>query len=220
MAFPESDLDRLAELLSAPGRDDGPLPLDAIQGLFCAVESAPQPIPRERWLPAILGPGHEFAKDQDALEATALLTRFHDATAESLNAGEGFDLVLYQTEEGGEDLAIWCEGYLMGVELAEPGWDDAADPDEVGEMLHAFVVLSGRAKEFALADGEPWMEAEEEKRLLAELGASLMGQVLDNRAYWFEKNIPGTVRRDAPKVGRNDACPCGSGKKFKNCHGA
>ena len=23
----------------------------------------------------------------------------------------------------------------------------------------------------------------------------------------------------APKVGRNDLCPCGSGKKFKNCHG-
>ena len=22
-----------------------------------------------------------------------------------------------------------------------------------------------------------------------------------------------------PKVGRNDPCPCGSGKKFKNCHG-
>ena len=29
-----------------------------------------------------------------------------------------------------------------------------------------------------------------------------------------------TIRRDLPKVGRNDPCPCGSGKKFKNCHGA
>jgi preprotein translocase subunit SecA len=28
-----------------------------------------------------------------------------------------------------------------------------------------------------------------------------------------------TIRRDMPKVGRNDPCPCGSGKKFKNCHG-
>ena len=26
-----------------------------------------------------------------------------------------------------------------------------------------------------------------------------------------------TVRRDAPKIGRNDDCPCGSGKKYKNC---
>lgn len=29
-----------------------------------------------------------------------------------------------------------------------------------------------------------------------------------------------TVKRDAPKVGRNEPCPCGSGKKFKQCHGA
>jgi len=31
---------------------------------------------------------------------------------------------------------------------------------------------------------------------------------------------PSTVRRDADKVGRNDPCPCGSGKKYKKCHGA
>jgi preprotein translocase SecA subunit len=31
---------------------------------------------------------------------------------------------------------------------------------------------------------------------------------------------PVTVRRDGSKVGRNDPCPCGSGKKYKKCHGA
>ncbi len=29
-----------------------------------------------------------------------------------------------------------------------------------------------------------------------------------------------TIQRQAPKVGRNDPCPCGSGKKYKKCHGA
>ncbi|MBK7797603.1 MAG: preprotein translocase subunit SecA [Saprospiraceae bacterium] len=29
-----------------------------------------------------------------------------------------------------------------------------------------------------------------------------------------------TVRNSGPKIGRNDVCPCGSGKKYKNCHGA
>ena len=29
-----------------------------------------------------------------------------------------------------------------------------------------------------------------------------------------------TVRREGKKVGRNDPCPCGSGKKYKRCHGA
>lgn len=34
-----------------------------------------------------------------------------------------------------------------------------------------------------------------------------------------DKHKGNTVRRDYPKVGRNDQCPCKSGKKYKNCHG-
>ncbi|MFA7559117.1 MAG: preprotein translocase subunit SecA [Sphaerochaeta sp.] len=35
-----------------------------------------------------------------------------------------------------------------------------------------------------------------------------------------KENRVTTVRRDNPKVGRNDPCPCGSGKKYKHCHGS
>jgi preprotein translocase subunit SecA len=35
-----------------------------------------------------------------------------------------------------------------------------------------------------------------------------------------DEKSPQTLRREADKVGRNDICPCGSGKKFKKCHGA
>ncbi|MBQ1630534.1 MAG: SEC-C domain-containing protein, partial [Firmicutes bacterium] len=34
-----------------------------------------------------------------------------------------------------------------------------------------------------------------------------------------EARKPETFRRQQPKIGRNDPCPCGSGKKYKNCHG-
>ena len=39
--------------------------------------------------------------------------------------------------------------------------------------------------------------------------------------YFYDGKMvgPGQVRRDAPKVGRNDPCPCGSGKKYKKCCG-
>ena len=32
-------------------------------------------------------------------------------------------------------------------------------------------------------------------------------------------NVDRTIRNEGPKIGRNDPCPCGSGKKYKNCHG-
>lgn len=34
-----------------------------------------------------------------------------------------------------------------------------------------------------------------------------------------DHDLPETFVREAPKVGRNDPCPCGSGKKFKKCCG-
>ncbi len=42
----------------------------------------------------------------------------------------------------------------------------------------------------------------------------------DGRWYYLDgEHKTETVRRETPKVGRNDPCPCGSGKKFKKCCG-
>jgi SEC-C motif-containing protein len=44
----------------------------------------------------------------------------------------------------------------------------------------------------------------------------------DGKWYYVDGQIVGNgpLRRSSPKVGRNDPCPCGSGKKFKKCCGA
>jgi uncharacterized protein len=48
------------------------------------------------------------------------------------------------------------------------------------------------------------------------LGESVMAIM----EWWLPIRKAGsTVRRGEPKVGRNDLCPCGSGKKFKKCCG-
>ena len=41
----------------------------------------------------------------------------------------------------------------------------------------------------------------------------------ENQWYFSDGNPvkPATVKRTSPKVGRNDPCPCGSGKKYKKC---
>ena len=42
---------------------------------------------------------------------------------------------------------------------------------------------------------------------------------VDNGERIKESDVDRTIRNEGPKVGRNDPCPCGSGKKYKNCHG-
>ena len=218
--FTDADLDRLERYLQAEERIEDTLPADAIQGLLAAVVSAPAPIPAERWRAWVLGENATFADDAERSEVEGLLDRFLEATARQLNEDDGFDFVLYGEEGSEDEFAGWCEGYLMGVELAEPGWAEAADDDQVEEMLLPFFVLSGRWKEARAEAGEPELTEREERELAEDMREVLADTVLANRRYWFEHNIPATHRRAEPKVGRNDPCPCGSGRKYKNCHGA
>ena len=39
------------------------------------------------------------------------------------------------------------------------------------------------------------------------------------KALYLEQKKSGTIRREGKKIGRNDPCPCGSGKKYKQCCG-
>jgi uncharacterized protein len=214
-----ADLDRLEALLSAEHLQDS-MTLDALQGLFCAVASAPSPIPQEAWLAAALGE-HTFASADEQREVSDLITRFCNDTGRELAAEEGLDVLSYPAEEGEEELAVWCEGYLVGVALAEPDWYTAGDEETVDELLFPFLALSGRLKEHALETGEPWEEGKAEAKLMADARASFYDTVEEAWRYWFDLRINRVPqKREGAKVGRNDPCPCGSGKKFKACCGA
>lgn len=76
-------------------------------------------------------------------------------------------------------------------------------------------------------------ESDEERELVATLDREsplatlddameeLVAAVADLQDLTHEQRYKvGTVKREAPKVGRNDPCPCASGRKFKHCHGA
>jgi preprotein translocase subunit SecA len=71
-------------------------------------------------------------------------------------------------------------------------------------------------------------EEERQRKLLAALQAqhaevqSVLGsnESEANEAAAAERPAPGTQVRGERKVGRNEPCPCGSGRKYKQCHGA
>ena len=87
------------------------------------------------------------------------------------------------------------------------------------ERLFPLMVLTGEAESAAREHGEPWPEGEEREQMLADCEDDLPQAVADIYNFWRAKRSIGMVRRDAPKVGRNDECPCGSGKKYKFCCG-
>jgi preprotein translocase SecA subunit len=61
---------------------------------------------------------------------------------------------------------------------------------------------------------------QEDAQRIAPRPLPLQRQVMIHGGVAVQAAQPVQIKHEAPKVGRNDPCPCGSGKKFKRCHGA
>jgi uncharacterized protein len=232
----DAELDRLETLLGDAALPDA-MRLDETQGYLCAALAGPQPIPQADWLAEVLG-GDEALETEAGREAAELLRRFSTALESELAAGTPPVLLLYakdDDENGPSDYVPWCQAYLAGVDAAEEDWfeflgedesDDTEDEEvseEIGyldERLFPLMVLTGEAEAAAREHGEEWPDSEERSQMEEECADDLPQAVADIYRFWAAKRGTPTIRRDEPKVGRNDPCPCGSGKKFKQCCGA
>jgi len=229
----DEQLDRLETLLDDPALSEA-MRLDEIQGYLCAALSGPQAIPEDDWLADVLG-SEEALESEAGREAAELLRAFAVALEAELVAGEPPVLLLYpknDDEDSPSDYLPWCQAYLAGVDAAEEDWfealgeEDAEDDEEIrdeitylDERLFPLMVLTGEAESAAREHGEEWPEDEELDQVNNECEEDLPQAVTDIYRFWLAKRGNQTIRRDEPKVGRNDPCPCGSGKKFKQCCG-
>ena len=220
----EQEMDRLENLLASDAFKNEAMTLDILQGFLCAVLSGPEAIPSSVWMPLVLGESPEYESAEQAEEVASLVMKFHDAVASALSSGEDFDLFLYGLEDNPEqlDYAAWCEGYVYGAQIGELNWFEAAGefaPD-LSEKMEVFFMLSGMLKEDAEKNREPWLSSKEEEKALAKAEEEFPATIHDIYRFWqAQRNSPAQVRRESPKVGRNDPCSCGSGKKFKQCCG-
>jgi uncharacterized protein len=219
----DSELDRLETLLDDPAFEEA-MRLDEMQGFFCAGLAGPQPLADDVMLDEAMG-------ETDATgvagrgEVRALAARLLAAVRAQLASGEPV-LWLYPVSSDDDspmDYGPWCMAYLHGVDHSPEDWFDHLDEEEAEYLdarLYPMMVLTGEAEAAAREHKEEWPEGEELAELVGECEDQLPSAVAEIHRFWVAKRGAGTVRREIPKVGRNDPCPCGSGKKYKQCCGA
>jgi preprotein translocase subunit SecA len=124
--------------------------------------------------------------------------------------------------------------YLRGYAQKQPKQEFQREAFELfqgmlGRIKHEVVQTLARIRirsedEVAAMEAEQRRQAEAQARAMqfqhAEAAGFAGGELPADPAAADAAPTPQMpVHRDAPKVGRNDPCPCGSGKKYKQCHG-
>ena len=209
-----AELDRLAAALASERMPDA-MPLDAAQGALYALASGPGDFPDLADVAALVL-GDDAADDAGEARDTvvALLARFAgQCRREMLEAEDELSLILFDGEDGKPDYTTWCRGYLEGVDASPVAWDGDAAVDEL--LLPIEVLAADDDADPALVEGIADVAA-----YRREAARELVGLLVGIRHHFFDlrtSRVP--AKRDAPKVGRNERCPCGSGRKFKQCHG-
>jgi uncharacterized protein len=196
------------------GSDESILDVSELDGFLAAIVCAPILVKPSRWLPAIWGDGRHEPKWQDMDEAQTFLssvTIVYNDVVQQLSTGIYEALFLEREVEGRVYTIVdeWCAGFFRGLKL----WPALPSQERV--------FMEGKLEPIRLfADEEGFRRLDDltEERI-EEMQQRINPAVQDLYGYFSAStSLPeGTVRREAPKVGRNDPCPCGSGKKYKKC---
>lgn len=154
----------------------------------------------------------------DAMRLVPLMSTWDDAArAEAVKEG-------WIDEAGAATLAtgaVWAEGFLDALADFEADWTLPRDADDAvfDELLDAVRVL---AWEVGSDETVRYLAAAYDKEEVDRdrLVDDACFAVQDLRVWWLDHAPRPETRRVGKTPGRNDPCPCGSGRKYKKCHGA
>ena len=212
----DAELDELAELLAHAPAPLQPLDVPALDGFLAGVIVQPRLVSIDEWLPAVFDAERRaLPEGTDAAwlaRTRALIERRFQAINAAISEDGFFDPVIVDAEQL-PPVSEYDEVQSPSARALQPwlaGFDWA---------LECFPELEQQGDR-AVADA---LARIDDPKVPEDIDAAIRRLVEATVDLWdataAQRYAVATIRRESPKVGRNDPCPCGSGKKYKTCHG-
>ena len=223
----EDEYDELDQFLLYDVDTEDVMTLDMVDGFLHALAVGPTTIHPKRWLPKIWGT-KEMMPPMDSIEQLnhilGLVMRHFNSIIAGLEddprgVSPSWSTMTYEGDEREyDDAEVWAYGFVEGMRLCWNDWQPLLSTPQ-GQAWFRPIALLGEDDFSADQD-----ELTKTPAMRAALALQIPQAVLDMHAHWLPLRLAVYQREVAksmqPKVGRNEPCPCGSGKKFKKCCGA
>ena len=239
--FSPAQRDTLIEYLSRPSvQEMAAYTFKELEGFLFSVAASPQTVAPSEWLPEVFGGEMpDFATKQEAERITRAVLSLYNKIVGDVTKREGVlpaDIIFFDNPvdnlQDNAPVAEWSRGFIQGHCWLENDWEDC----RTAEKELAFVVWTlcffstpELAEEFKKEFGAPVEESAEKAcmvfriaaRRYAALGAKCRDAARDPVQAAARELAPNLFKPAAGSVGvgRNEPCPCGSGRKYKKCCG-
>ena len=224
----DEDINRLDELLATSSSGDDTFDVSMLDGFLSAIAPLNPPLKEEsEWYPYIFNDeGSDCEVDEPETVKRFVTQRLQEIRAFQAQRQFYNPIIFPLEDENGEpvtgaDGIAALEPWAMGFYNALAQYSDRVDVTEAIEAqlcrIHRFLELDESDPDYEQNMAiRAAVEKEHPVRNLEEGMLEMMKGVIEIARL----NLPNKpVSRATPKVGRNDPCPCGSGKKYKNCCG-
>ena len=221
----EREIDELDRFLVSEAVGEDCMDVATLHGFLTALAIGPGLVLPSEWLRAVWGSGPEFESEKEAARIFGMMIRPYDGILRTLQeTPEKFLPIIVKDEMEDGKLGLmaepWCEGFVEGMFMRKKEWEPLLLDEEGALVLSPILAFVDRE-----AMKEILASAKAPKPTREEIMAMIPMAVAAIYSYWLEKRVP--LRRGfsagmAPatprsRLGRNDPCPCGSGKKYKKC---
>ena len=196
-----------------------PMLLTELDGFLTALVVSPDPIPQGEWLQSIWGSDDS---DTPPFDDPADVQWFVDAVI-ARYAPIVRDLTrnkpqpIFATDDRNGDVLweAWIDGFAEAVALRPESWTALANgtDTDVADAVAQIMAL------IAIVTNETTLDSIEVNAIDAQAPAQIVAAVLHLHARNTSASPAAPVVTSSTKIGRNDPCPCGSGKKSKRCCG-
>jgi len=219
----DAELDRLGDFLKLC-KGGKAMNLEELDGFFSALISGPETVMPSEYNREVFGgemSDVEFSNLDEAREILNLMMRHWNKIASTLYKGEIHVPLIFEDEKGELHGNDWAHGFMRGMQMRHDDWAELMNDEKYGGSLIPMMVL------YHEHDQDPEMRPDPITPDKREQVIALMAAGLMNAYEYFRREreadlgVPAPeIRRNASKVGRNEPCPCGSGKKYKKCCGS
>lgn len=216
-----SRLRRLDDALAALPLDE-PMLLTELDGFLTGILVSPELIMPAEWLQSIWGSDDSgYAPFDDPVDvqwfADAVQARYNEV-ARDLDRGKFQPIFDVDGRNGDLLWDLWIDGFSQAMELRPAAWASLGASGDADLEL----AMSRISTLIAIARNESDLDSMEINAVEDQAPSTIIDGVVHlhaarRRATGFQA-IPAAGSR-AAKVGRNDPCPCGSGRKSKRCCG-
>ncbi|OED41219.1 hypothetical protein ACH42_14665 [Endozoicomonas sp. (ex Bugula neritina AB1)] len=226
--YDEQQESMLAEFLHSCG--DKALTVSGVKGMMFAVANAPVEVPPDRWLVLAFGSDNpEYASDEYGSSIRHILFNLLSSIHETIHSGREVLPEECRAESihcpEFERLKEWSNGYGQASGMLIDVWTDVLKHPKISDWEESWssctILLNVWSNADSLIEKAKSGNGPDIDKMLAAMPAVAREMAVmshDARKIWQAAiNKPAPVRID--KVGRNDPCSCGSGKKYKKCCG-